>query len=156
MFTIKTLIFFHLWSQKTQQSCLQTWSKQWSCWSQCSTVTPPETVGAAPSAGESSASWWRTSCPTSWRYQILPSAVRWRVTWSLMHPLVIAVSEGPCCCWYNHEGPGRQRRRPGGFWRVCFSGCGTIHCLWAVLSEAHEEDWKNVKWVLFVKQTGEY
>lgn len=74
---------------------------------------------------------------------------------SLMHPLPVSVSEGPCCCGQNHEGPGHQRRRPGGLWRVCVPGCGTIHRLWAVLSDAHEEGWKNVKRVCLFNRPGE-
>lgn len=61
------------------------------------------------------------------------------------HSFFDPVSEGPCCCRQNHEGPGHQRRWPGGLWGVCFSGCWTVHCLWAVLSDAHEEGVKEVK-----------
>lgn len=74
---------------------------------------------------------------------------------SLMHPLPVSVSEGPCCCGQNHEGPGHQRRRPGGLWRVCVPSGGTIHRLWAVLSDAHEEDWKNVKRVCLFNRLDE-
>lgn len=74
---------------------------------------------------------------------------------SLMHPLPVSVSEGPCCCGQNHEGPGHQRRRPGGLWRVCVPSCGTIHRLWAVLSDTHEEDWKNVKRVCLFNRLDE-
>lgn len=61
------------------------------------------------------------------------------------HSFFDPVSEGPCCCRQNHEGPGHQRRWPGGLRGVCFSGCWTVHCLRAVLSDAHEEDVKEVK-----------
>lgn len=61
------------------------------------------------------------------------------------HSFFNPVSEGPCCCRQNHEGPGYQRWWPGGLWGVCFSGGWTLHCLWAMLSDAHEEDGKEVK-----------
>lgn len=64
----------------------------------------------------------------------------WRTRFTPLFFLVHAVSEGPGRRGQDHEGPGRQRRRPGGLWGVCFSGCWTVHCLWAVLSDALEEN----------------
>lgn len=125
-------------NKNLQQRCLQNWKSPWSPSSRCSTVTPRTADSTALNWG----SWWRTSCPTSWGWE----GVRERVELNtFLHDYnfelffwCLPVSERPCCCGQDHEGPRRQRRQPSGLWGVCFSGCGTIDCLWAMLRCTNE------------------
>lgn len=148
-------------SRHVKQPCLQNWKMPWSHSSRCSTVMPPKTVRATRSAGESWGTWWIMSCLTSLRWEgnnvrsaashhsvlLLNTIICCYITHNLKFSCWCphTVSEGPCCCRQDHEGPGHQRRWSGGLWGVCFSGCWTLHCLWAVLPEAHEADGKEVK-----------